>query len=542
MEIRIKTTLFCFIALQIMMNISAKAQPHFQWVQSDPVGYSQTPFGKAHLAKGSGTSFWYAQLDSAIGSFQIPGTWNIKRVDATGTVFSQFSLGTVTGIVDMEELSGDVLISGSFVDSLTVNGTTLDLDTTNSQFITSVPFVARLSPTGQVVWYRNFNTGTPFGRTVYATAVSPSGEVYCSVTQPGGGTKLFELDNTGATVDSIIMGGSINASDFGFDAQGNLFVVGATGSGPLWQVGNFSIAVPYSYAIYVAKILPSKNAKWVRFTEDITFPRPQLHVNSDGSCYVAGDLDAPTQWDNIPLGGAQWVYDFYLVRIDTAGFAQWARELPLQQPSITGDFSLSNGRYMSVSDSQQVTLLGFTRGFVDFGNGLVTPSAPGTQSRIVCVSFDSSGTPLWYKSVNGPPTALAPYDIIHQDTSWYLSSVVGSVSGLLFDTIPLNTTTGANSVLARLSYSTPVVTSLTEWGSKEWVPYPNPASTDLFIPGGAWEQIEVVAMDGRRQQVYIIPSQQGVFIDVRNLPNGPYLTFAYDKDNIRAVFRFHVLR
>jgi len=306
-------------------------------------------------------------------------------------------------------------------------------------------------------------------------------------------------------------------SDIGFDNAGNLYIVGAAGGPQLWQIGSFSINVPYSYAIYMAKVLPGNIVKWVRFTQDITFPRPQLLVNGDGSSYVSGELFAATQWDNISLGGAQWVNDFYLVRIDSAGFAVWARELDLQQPAITGDINLSLGRNNSLSENQRVTLFGTVRGTVDFGNGVSTPAATTLQAHTVFVTFDSTGTPLWAKSVPSLQTATAPIDIMYQDSAWYSTITIGQTNSFSLDSLSISTTAAVNNVLSRLSFSPAISTPVYENNTIEAIPFPNPTSDEIFLSGAEVYNMEVLASNGSRMPITFLPTDDGAKLFVHQL-------------------------
>lgn len=519
------------------------AQPNFQWIQSNPVAAPQFYFANSRVATGSGTSFWHAQLDTIAANTQQCGSYSIRRVDASGTVFSQFQFGNKVEITEIEEIGGDVLVSGIFYDTLSINGVFLDADTFSSGFINNVTFIARLTATGNVVWYRNLTSYAPFGLNLFCMGIAPNGKVYYGSNQPGSGTRVIRLNgSTGFPTDSFVVAGAVNVSDIGFDNAGNLFIVGAAGGPQLWQIGGFSINVPYSYAIYMAKILPGNIVKWVRFTQDITFPRPQLLVNGDGSSYVVGELFAPTQWDNISLDGAQWVNDFYLVRIDSAGFAIWARELSLQQPAITGDFNLSLGRNNALSENQQVTMFGTVRGTVDFGNGVSTPAATTLQTHTVFVTFDSTGTPVWTKAIPSLQTATAPIDVVYQDSAWYSTITIGQTNIFSLDSLSINTTAPVNNLLSRLSFLPVVSTSVYENGPTEILPYPNPTTDEIFIKVVNVHRIEVISVNEKTIPVTFHSTAEGVKVFVQQLAAGFYIGLAYDRDNNRTPFRFQVVR
>lgn len=531
------------IAITLLCSNLISAQPTFQWFQSNPVVASQFNFANSRVASGSGTSFWHAQLDTFPANTQQYGSYAIRRVDASGTVFSQFQLGNKVDITEIEEIGGDVLVSGIFYDTLSINGVFLDADTFSSAFINNVTFIARLTATGNVVWYRNLTSYAPFGLNLYCMGIAPNGKVYYGSNQPGSGSRVIRLNgSTGFPTDSFVVAGAVNVSDIGFDNAGNLYIVGAAGGPQLWQIGSFDINVPYSYAIYMAKILPGNIVKWVRFTQDITFPRPQLLINGDGSSYVVGKLFAATQWDNLPLGGAQWVNDFYLVRVDSSGFAVWARELTLQQPAITGDFNLSLGRHIALSENQQVTLFGTVRGTVDFGNGISTPAATTLQAHTVFVTFDSTGTPVWTKAVPSLQTAVAPIDIMYQDSAWYSTITIGQTNNYSLDSLSINTTASVNNLLSRLSFLPVVSTSVYENGSTDMLPYPNPATDEIFLTGLDLHHMEVISVNGKTMPVTFQSTATGVKVFVHQLAAGFYIGLAYDRDNKIKPFRFQVVR
>jgi hypothetical protein len=522
----------------LLFACSSFAQPTYQWVNATSVNTTLGSFAQTVLSPGSGTSFWYATLDTFVAGNPASGTFSVRRVDATGIQFSAFTIGDKVSIHEIKEIDGDVIVQGTFTDTLMINGVMTDIDTMLTTFITEINFIARIGANGNIVWYRNLTLGTSFGINVFCMALSPQKEVYLGTNQPGLGTRVIVLGLNGTTVDSFTVVAAANVSDIGFDGSGNIYIAGAAGSGVQWQVGNFSILCPYSYAIYMAKLLPGNIVKWVRFTQDITFARPKIVVNTDGSSYIAGDLSAPTQWDNIGLVGPQWVNDFYLARIDTAGFVTWVRELPLQQPNITGDFSLSNFRYLAVDDSLQVALYGFVRGYVDFGNGVVTPTALGTQRSLVTVMFDPMGNPIWSKSVANP---LTPFGIIHQNQAWYASSATASgFNTVVLDTISIAVSGTVSNLLTRLSYNAPVVTSLGMPDTFNTNPFPNPSQNHMTFPIRNVKSVSVFDLQGRDVAINISIGADQVTLDVRDLVSGMYYVRIEDEHKKTSNFKIQV--
>lgn len=187
----------------------------------------------------------------------------VVKFDTTGTVLwvSQFGgTGTDAGRGIVTDTSGNIYITGSFIDTVAFGSETFTSAGSNDAF------VAKLNATGTILWASQFgDTGNDVGRGI---TIDTSGNVYVtgefrdtvafdftSLTSVGN-ADIFatKLDTTGTVLWATQFGGTAN--DFGFgmatDTSGNTYVTGDFNDTA--DFGGFTLVSAGSGDVFIVKI------------------------------------------------------------------------------------------------------------------------------------------------------------------------------------------------------------------------------------------------------------------------------------------------
>ncbi len=216
-------------------------------------------------------------------------------------------------------------------------------------------FVTKLSPSGQLIWARQFG-GTESDQG-FGVAVDAMGNVYS--------TGYFR-----GTAD--------------FDP----------GSGTS-NLTAFSTMEP---DIFVSKLDSSGNFKWARQLGGFAWDQGTgIQVDALGNVYTSGyfqgtaDFDPGTGTASLVTTGG---FDIFVSKLDSAGNYIWARKM--------GGPSSDFGNSLAIDDAGNAYTTGIYQGTGDFDPGAGTANLTSTGNYEVFVSkLDSSGNYVWAKSMGG---------------------------------------------------------------------------------------------------------------------------------------------
>jgi hypothetical protein len=179
--------------------------------------------------------------------------------------------------------------------------------------------------------------------------------------------------------------------------------------------------------------------------------------------------------------GPQWVYDFFVTKIDPDGNYLWLNEIPPGNPS--GDGTIGNSNFLSCSNDGDTYVSGFFRGQINFGNNVILSPIHGYD--IFVLSYDSDGIIQWGKAAGGETYNVGSGIIADNNGSCYVSGVASQ--NAIFDTISISGEY-LNLFLAKLTFDSPVNVDdqLTEHSSPsdEYLlmqNYPNPFNPSTKI-------------------------------------------------------------
>ena len=175
---------------------------------------------------------------------------------------------------------------------------------------------------------------------------------------------LLTYSDQGVQLDSLYIEGAL-PGHLALDDQGNSYISGLYSSYDTVKVGNFShYSGGTGLHVYALKVGADGNGAWLQSSTDLNYAFPHITVDQTGHVWLAGELFSSQIWGSDTLAGSQWVYDFFLVRMDSSGVIQGAWETP-NTSSLTGDYRIAQRQPIAPTDSGVVLML-TNRGGVAF--------------------------------------------------------------------------------------------------------------------------------------------------------------------------------
>jgi len=438
--------MFKYLAAFIAIFCSAAFAQTFEWVNilSPDYPYNPTYLHAPSDIDNSGNPVC-ARLVSFRETYNLAtyGDVKIEKRNSSGSILWE---NTVSGSSDVSELNvdyeGSVICIGTYRD-------TLEIDTVRLVHSGSGVgnYILKLNSTGNLDWIKEGTEFPEYGA-VSALELKASGNILIGVTNYGTDANIYEFGPDGSPVSVIGQPGAETISDINVDNSGNIWATGFAFGGQVSFNGLDTIA-PFNYTEYVVKYNSSGDAQWVSFIEDITVQDYNIVTDNSGNAYLSGNLFVPTQFGNLTANGPQWVYDFFVTKIDPDGNYIWLNEIPPGNP--LGDATIGNSNFISCSSEGDTYLTGYFRGEINFGNGVVIQ--PIAYADIFVISYDRDGTVKWAKAAGGDAYDEGCGIVTDNNGSCYVSGFVSQDA--VFDTI---STTGEymNLFFAKLMYDNPV--------------------------------------------------------------------------------------
>ena len=375
-------------------------------------------------------------------------------------------------VVDAEN---NVICIGTFRDSVLIDTTTLYQTEVSQNSI-----IIKTDESGNLLWVLDATSFAPQYSVLTALELKPANNILVGATNYNVSANIYEFSPSGSLVSTILQTDAGTVSDIDFDISGNIWVTGFTFNGPISFNGLDTIA-PFTYNEYVVKYNSSETAQWVNFIEDITVQYFNIETDTFGNGYLSGNIFISTNFGNLVANGPQWVYDFFVTKIDPDGNYLWLNEIPPGNPS--GDGTIGNSNFLSCSNDGDTYVSGFFRGQINFGNNVILSPIHGYD--IFVLSYDSDGIIQWGKAAGGETYNVGSGIIADNNGSCYVSGVASQ--NAIFDTISISGEY-LNLFLAKLTFDSPVNVDdqLTEHSSPsdEYLlmqNYPNPFNPSTKI-------------------------------------------------------------
>jgi len=204
---------------------------------------------------------------------------------------------------------------------------------------------------------------------------------------------LLKLDPSGAPLWARNFGGV--ADDFGravtTDAAGNIYLAGMFngtvdfGTGPLVSAG--------STDLFVVKLDSNGNTIWSQRYGGLSGESPDaIGVSSSGAIVIAGRYTNALDFGLGPLPTSVSTLRTFVLSLDASGAPVWSRGFDVAEAMAPHTLSLDT--------SGDVVVVGYSKGWVNFGSGPVTPGA-GLDGFAVRLS-GLNGSTVWSKLLTGP--------------------------------------------------------------------------------------------------------------------------------------------
>ncbi len=508
------------LSILILFSFTSSAQV-FEWVKTNPVQFNQNPsMVTSSICKAGNGMIFMARTDSVTFTFGSTafGIFKIDLTDSAGNTVRTAQLGPKVTVHDIvADSAGNLFVAGSFMDTCSIDGQDT-LNNSGGAFSVN-PFLLCFDSTGTLQWKRNLSNGPLSIINLRTLSLAPSGDIYYATDDFGDG-KIIRLDSMGNDNGVIQLNGAKTIGDFKFDPFGNIYVTGSTSFGS-FSIGSFSLNVPEPYMIFIARINASGQATFIHLAHDITFQFPNVVTDENGNGYIAGNLSDTLSWGNITLQGPDWVYDFFLVKVDSTGAFQWAREVPNPTGGIVGDFYIASRKCLAYDPQGRILLAGNLRGSIDWGNGVLVNNAMISQSNLHLVAFDISGIAMWAEKITSS-TFNEMHAVLHHQGNWYFTGSHNAATGVAFDTVTVDFNAPQNILLAKLNNNMTTGLHTSDHTKTPLLIYPNPSDGQVVLPktwcNGA--PVELYSVHGKFIGEQLCNSGQ---LDLRNLVSGCYI-------------------
>lgn len=437
---------FLIIVLSIL-SFNANAQS-FQWVRNQTHNIQFNPDLTSFLNEtdASGNSVIAGIYNYKLSYGNYYGDVSVKKYDPTGNLlFTKILSGKIIVESMQTDQSGNIYLSGSFMDTLKIDSVNFIFNTGSGLNLNI--FLIKLSPDGAFIWKKNISVLYPSLNILDVIKIKGNYLFAGLLNFNQGLIKKFDLDGNELTSIQEINIRGISGIDA--DAQGHIYSAGACGNGTI-TLGGQIFTAPFNYNFYIAKYNSSGSCLWARFVEDITFQRIDIECDNSDNLYVSGDLNGSFMFGSIQAQGRQWVYDFFLTKLNSSGTFLWLREVPASA-TITGDAGRAKVNSIAVDALNNVWLTGFLRGTVNWGNNIITTSSG--YRNILILKYAPDGSILLGKRAGGNSNSRSDDVSIDNSGNLFLSGNFSIAAD--FDTISVAGSGNVNSFLTKFSYIQP---------------------------------------------------------------------------------------
>ncbi len=431
---------YLLFALLFISNISFTQT--YQWVKHNTINLTSSPdnalFPSSTDASGNIIT---GSLNLTAPSTNYYGNIILRKFNNAGTqVISKLMTGKaiISGIET--DGSDNIYFWGLFMDTLTIEPGNIILNTGSGFNLNT--FLVKLNSSGGFVWKKNI-TAIYGNSAVLSRLKVKNNFIIAGIDISFQSSMIKKFDLGGNEMQSISQLSTKVLGSVDADVNGNIYAAGSCSQGNI-TFGNVTLNCPYVYSLYFAKYNSSGTNIYAKFVEDVTFESPNIICDASGNAYAAGELNDDFIFGSIHTQGPQWVYDFYLTKIDPSGNFLWVKEVPNSGP-ITGDAAIGKLSSIEIDGQNNIYLTGFQRGTVNWGG--ITTTTPIKGSLVL--KFSTSGSLLFAKVTSG--TGGGRGDALSIDNSGNIF-ISGNLSNTVnFDTITVAGVGEVNSFISKLT-------------------------------------------------------------------------------------------
>lgn len=342
----------------------------FQWIKpypaeyvynTDLLNYFVSVDNNDHVFLGGMFMFHENYASAAFGDL------NIRKMDANGNELYSFYAYGSGNIVNMIHDSEDNLI---LIIDLRED---LLFDTSDTLFHSGVnvsSHLVKLSPEFDLLWTKMIDDD--FSYSIQKGIAIDSDNMIYFAQDDFQNSQITILNPLGEEVDTISQENVSLISSIAIDDEGNIYTAGAC-AGIQATFGGVLFEHELSYNFYIAKYNNQHNPQWVKYVEDVTCQFPEVRVSDPDHVYFIGELYFSTMFGSIPTNGPNWVFDFFVAKLNADGEFEWVAEVP-ESTVISGDASIGKLNSSLIDSDNNLCISGFIRGNIDWGNDIVTTS------------------------------------------------------------------------------------------------------------------------------------------------------------------------
>lgn len=443
----LKLSLITIISV-ILLSFKVNSQS-FQWVANRNHTFSINPdmtSFNSHSDINGNSVISDIQLYKLYYGQNIYGDVSLKRYNSTGNLISgKILLGKIFVSGIQTDNKGNVYLAGNFMDTLVIDSGN-KLFNTGSGFNLNY-FLIKLNSDLNFIWSKNITA--IYGQYYAIDEIKiKKNFLYAGILDfTQGFLKKFDLN--GSEVFSIVHYPVRGITGIDEDNSGNIFTAGSCGIGSINFGGTIHNA-PHAYNIYLSKFNPSGNNEWTKFVEDVTFSETDIVCDNSNNLIACGDLNGSFFFGNIQAQGTQWVYDFFVTKLNSSGEFLWLKEVP-NNATITGDAGKGKSSSIATDKDDNVYMSGFFRGSIDFGNNVMV-STTGYKD-IMILKYDKNGIPAYVKKAGGSGSNRTDCISVNKFSELFISG--NYYSNAVFDTIIAPGSGSINSFITKISPDNP---------------------------------------------------------------------------------------
>jgi hypothetical protein len=290
-------------------------------------------------------------------------------------------------------------------------------------------FVVKYDSSGVAQWAKSSEngsgTGNDYGESI---SIDSLGNIYVagtttssldfgnSVTLSNNGSSEFfvvKYDSSGVaqwakSLENTSGNSGEQSQSVSTDSLGNVYVSGNTWSTILDFGNSVTLSNTDGGDFFVVKYDSSGVAQWAKSSENgsvvVPYSGASSLVDSLGNVYVGGHTTSSLDFGNSVVISNDGDYDFFVVKYDSSGVAQWAKS------SENGSGTNEDRLYaLFVKSNGELFISGTSDSDLNFGNGVNIVT--NNSSDFFVVKYDSSGVAQWSKSPEN--TSGGNYDYVN---------------------------------------------------------------------------------------------------------------------------------
>lgn len=416
---------------------------NYEWAKSLPVTYSLNPdylkyavatdnLGNVYTTGFKDTQYFYTELY---------GNVFYNKYDSNGNlIFSKIFTGKIYVNSIKTDILGNVYISISVIDSVTIDTTTI---TASNEYI-----LLKFDSNGNLLWNKKINSYTAGNYNLNDITFDSSNNIYIAI-ENYTNSHILKLNSVDGTLLSTISQNNVKIlSSISVDTNGNIFCAGSCAQTNA-TFGGTSFPSPDFYNDYIVKYNSSGVFQWGKYTDAITcHSNHKVIAYSPNEIYLSSNLYGTSNFDTFSVTGSA-SGDFYLAKLNANGNFLWVKDVPASQ---TGYLSLGNRNYLSVDNFGNPFIVGKTQNTIHWNGSVTTTGFGGYAGDLIITKFNPNGD-VTYAKVAGSTSYDRMDAISIYNNSIYLAGVASNSSN--FDGI---STSSANSspvypVLAKITFN-----------------------------------------------------------------------------------------